>query len=56
MKGREMMSAVAADMWAMTAEVVAAGRAVESRRPDRLFDDPLAASLVGDDGFQWMKE
>lgn len=40
----------------MTAKVTAAGRARESERPDRLFDDPLAARLAGADGFRWMDE
>jgi O-methyltransferase involved in polyketide biosynthesis len=37
----------------MTAKMTAAGRALESRRPDRLFDDPLAQALAGEDGFRW---
>jgi methyltransferase (TIGR00027 family) len=40
----------------MTAKMTAAGRALESRRPDRLFDDPLAQALAGEDGFRWMEE
>jgi hypothetical protein len=40
----------------MTAKMAAAGRALESRRPDRLFDDPLAQALAGEDGFRWMEE
>ena len=40
----------------MTAKMAAAGRALESRRPDRLFDDPLAQALAGEDGFRWMQE
>jgi len=40
----------------MTAKMTAAGRALESRRPDRLFDDPLAAVLAGDEGVRWMEE
>ena len=35
---------------AQTARWTAASRARESRRPDRLFDDPLAAVLAGDEG------
>lgn len=31
-----------------TAKVMAAGRAIESRRPDGLFIDPFAASLAGE--------
>lgn len=34
----------------MTSRWVAAARARESARPDRLFCDPLAASLAGDEG------
>jgi hypothetical protein len=40
----------------MTAKMAAAGRALESRRPDRLFDDPLAQALAGEDGFRWMEQ
>ncbi|GAA3048961.1 hypothetical protein GCM10020000_31750 [Streptomyces olivoverticillatus] len=38
------------DPVARTARLTAALRARESARPDRLFDDPLAASLAGDTG------
>lgn len=38
---------------AKTAKIAAAGRARESERPDRLFDDPLAAVLAGPEGFAW---
>jgi hypothetical protein len=41
---------------AMTAKLAAAGRAVESRRPDRLFDDPLAGALAGDEGLRWLEQ
>jgi methyltransferase (TIGR00027 family) len=37
-----------------TARLTAAARARESRRPDRLFDDPLAEALAGKDGFAQM--
>jgi len=40
----------------MTAKMTAAGRARESERPDRLFDDPLAAALAGEEGVRWMEE
>lgn len=40
----------------MTAKMAAAGRALESRRADRLFDDPLAQALAGEEGFRWMEE
>lgn len=36
--------------------MTAAARALESKRPDRLFDDPLAAALAGDEGARWMEE
>ncbi len=36
----------------MTAKMSAAGRARESRRPDRLSGDPLAQALAGEDGFR----
>jgi methyltransferase (TIGR00027 family) len=39
-----------------TAEMTAAARALESKRPDRLFDDPLAAALAGDEGVCWMEQ
>lgn len=39
---------------AATANWVAAARARESGRPDRLFDDPLAGVLAGDVGFSWL--
>lgn len=29
-------------------------RALKSRRPDRLFDDPLAAAFAGREGFAWL--
>jgi O-methyltransferase involved in polyketide biosynthesis len=32
------------------------GRARDSERPDRLFDDPFATALAGSDGFLWMDE
>lgn len=41
---------------AMTAKVAAAGRARESEREDRLFDDALAAALAGPEGFSWMEQ
>lgn len=40
----------------LTAKMTAAARALESKRPDRLFDDPLAAALAGDEGVRWMEE
>jgi methyltransferase (TIGR00027 family) len=51
-----MMVAMAFPSVGMTARVAAAGRARESERPDRLFDDPLAAALAGPDGVRWMAE
>ncbi len=38
-----------------TARWTAAARARESRRPDRLFDDPLAALLAGDEGAELLR-
>jgi O-methyltransferase involved in polyketide biosynthesis len=38
----------------MTSRWVAAARARESDRLDRLFDDPLAAALAGSEGFAWL--
>jgi methyltransferase (TIGR00027 family) len=36
-----------------TAYWVAAARAIETRRPDALFDDPWAAALAGEEGTHW---
>lgn len=41
---------------AVTAKLTAAGRAVESRRADRLFEDPLATALAGEEGFDLMEQ
>jgi O-methyltransferase involved in polyketide biosynthesis len=38
----------------VTAKMTAAARARESERADRLFDDPWAASLSGDEGFDFL--
>jgi methyltransferase (TIGR00027 family) len=38
----------------LTSQWVAAARARESERADRLFDDPLAAALAGPEGFAWL--
>jgi O-methyltransferase involved in polyketide biosynthesis len=40
---------------AVAAKLTAARRAAESRRADRLFEDPLAAALAGEEGFALMK-
>lgn len=39
----------------LTSRWMAAARARESARSDRLFDDPLAAELSGPDGFAWLR-
>ena len=39
-----------------TARLAAAGRAVETRRADRLFEDPLAEALAGEEGFRLMEQ
>ena len=39
----------------VTARLAAAGRAVETRRADRLFADPLAEVLAGEEGFRLME-
>jgi len=44
------------DGLAATGRLTAAGRAVESRRADRLFEDPLAAALAGEEGFRLMEQ
>lgn len=38
----------------LTSRWVAAARARESERADRLFDDPLAAAPAGPEGFAWL--
>jgi len=40
---------------APTARWMAAARARESERTDRLFDDPLAETLAGPEGFEWLE-
>ena len=40
----------------ITGKLTAAGRAVESRRADRLFEDPLAEALAGEEGFLLMEQ
>jgi len=40
---------------APTSRWMAAARARESERPDRLFCDPLAAALAGPTGFSWLE-
>lgn len=42
------------DPVAKTSRWMAAARARESKRPYRLFDDPLAAVLAGPEGFRWL--
>jgi methyltransferase (TIGR00027 family) len=41
---------------AATGRLAAAGRALESRRADRLFEDPLAEALAGEEGFRLMEQ
>ena len=41
---------------AATGRLVAAGRALESRRADRLFEDALAGALAGEEGFRLMEQ
>src|SRR5215207_7042152 len=41
------------DSVGLTSRLVAAARARESERADRLFDDPLAAAFAGPEGFAW---
>jgi methyltransferase (TIGR00027 family) len=40
----------------LTSRWVAAARARESERLDRLFDDPLAVALAGSEGFAWLDD
>ena len=44
------------DALATTSRWMAAARARESERADRLFDDPLAAALAGPEGFAWLEQ
>jgi len=44
------------DPISLTARMTAAARARESRRPDRLFDDPWATALAGSEGVALMNE
>ena len=44
------------DALAPTSRWMAAARARESERADRLFDDPLAAALAGPEGFAWLEQ
>ena len=44
------------DPLGLTSSWVAAARASESARPDRLFDDPFAAALAGDEGRAFFRE
>ena len=48
--------AVSNDSLPATARLTAAGRAVESQRADRLFEDPLAEALAGKEGFRLMEQ
>jgi len=40
---------------APTSRWMAAARARESERADRVFDDPFAAALAGPEGFAWLE-
>jgi len=44
------------DLLGATSRWVAAARARESERPDRLFEDPLARVLAGEEGFRLLDE
>jgi len=44
------------DLLGATSRWVAAGRARESERPDRIFEDPLARVLAGEEGFRLLDE
>jgi methyltransferase (TIGR00027 family) len=44
------------DSVSLTSRWMAAARARESQRLDRLFDDPLAAALAGPEGFAWLDD
>jgi methyltransferase (TIGR00027 family) len=52
----EPPAATSRDQLAATARWVAAARAVESRRQDRLFDDRWAEALAGDPGRKWLAD
>jgi methyltransferase (TIGR00027 family) len=40
----------------LTSKWLAAGRAIETCRPDRLFEDPFAGALAGRDGFEQLEK
>ena len=44
------------DSVGLTSRWMAAARARESQRLERLFDDRLAAALAGPEGFAWLDE
>jgi len=46
---------VSREALAATGRLTAAGRALESRRADRLFEDPLAVALAGEEGFRLLE-
>ena len=43
-------------MLGITAHWTAAVRAIESKRKDRLFTDPLATALAGAEGMAWIEQ
>jgi methyltransferase (TIGR00027 family) len=47
---------VPGQLLASTARWTAAVRALESAREDRLFDDPWAAALAGEEGAAWIEQ
>lgn len=49
-------SSVSAMFLGSTARWTAAVRAQESMRADRLFDDPWAAALAGEEGMAWLRQ
>lgn len=54
-RSRRVIVAVKSNPVAPTSRWMAAARARESEREDRLFHDPLAAQLAGPEGFAWLE-
>jgi methyltransferase (TIGR00027 family) len=51
-----MSASNASDLIALTARWTASVRAQESLREDRLFEDPWAAALAGEEGAHWLEQ
>jgi methyltransferase (TIGR00027 family) len=56
MKGKNMTKKKIAELLSSTAFWTASVRALESRRPDCLFNDPWAAALASETGAAWIEQ